>query len=166
MKLNGFQLSDNDYYLETEDVSDEEGVPEELRKSPDYEELMWLKRIRREKELEQREGGIQPTKHFGYKCDGCGQDPILGGRFTCVDCAKFDHSIDYCCECAPTVSRLKSIGKEFGHTPDHNFRPVRKRVDSMQWKRKHNGNTRDKDYMIEATMGNYLDPNYQYFNGN
>ena len=52
-KLNGFQLSDSDYYLETEDVSDEEGVLAELRNTPDYEELIWLKRIRREKEFEQ-----------------------------------------------------------------------------------------------------------------
>ena len=24
--------------------------------------------------------------HSGYKCDGCGQDPIRGGRFTCLEC--------------------------------------------------------------------------------
>jgi hypothetical protein len=22
----------------------------------------------------------------GYKCDGCGQEPIKGGRFTCQEC--------------------------------------------------------------------------------
>ena len=25
--------------------------------------------------------------HTGYKCDGCGQDPIRGGRFTCLECS-------------------------------------------------------------------------------
>ena len=30
-----------DYYLEMEDVSDEEGVPEEARSSPAYRELIW-----------------------------------------------------------------------------------------------------------------------------
>ena len=111
-----------------EGVSDEEGVPTELKNTPDYEELLWLKRIRREKELEQREGRNEPTTHFGYKCDGCGQDPILGGRFTCVDCAKKDQSIDLCCECAPKVSQLKRIGIEFGHKYDHMIRPARKRL--------------------------------------
>ena len=109
---------------------------------------------------------MQPIKHFGYKCDGCGQDPILGGRFTCIDCAKKDHSVDYCCECAPISSQLQSVGKDFGHTCSHTLRPVRRRVTFLQWKKKCPENTRDRDYLIEATMGNYLDPNYQYFNGN
>ncbi len=45
------------YYLEEEDVTDEEGVDEELRSSEEYQELMWLKRVRREQELEQQRPG-------------------------------------------------------------------------------------------------------------
>ena len=144
-----------------EDVSDEEGVPDNLRHSADYDELLWLKRIRREKELEQREGKSKPTSHLGYKCDGCGQDPILGGRFTCVDCVKKDESIDLCCECAPKISQLKRLGAEFGHKNDHTIRPVRKRVDDSA--RKNRSDMIDKDYIVKTKMGNYLDPNYQYF---
>ena len=162
-KLSGFQLTDSDYYLQLEDVSDEEGVPVELKNSPDYEELLWLKRIRREKELEQREGKQQPTKHFGYKCDGCSQDPILGGRFTCVDCARKEYSVDFCCECAPKASKLQNIGVDFDHRPDHILRPVRSRVNDISSLGKYMNNTRDKDYLIESNLGNYLDPNYQYF---
>ena len=147
-----------------DDVSDEEGVPEDLKASADYGELLWLKRIRREKELEQREGKNKPTTHFGYKCDGCGKDPILGGRFICVDCAKKGESIDLCCECAPKISQLKRIGAEFGHKSEHTIRPVRKRFDDTHKKEENIcGNTRDKDYFVETKMGNYLDPNYQYF---
>ena len=162
-KMNGFQLADNDYYLQLEDVSDEEGVPDELKNTPDYNELLWLKRIRREKEFEQREGKGQPTKHLGYKCDGCGQDPILGGRFTCVDCAKKEYSVDFCCECAPKASKLKNIGMEFDHRPDHILRPVRSRVNETCFAEKRRNIMRDKDYLIETKSGNYLDPNYQYF---
>ena len=32
------------YYVEMDDVSDEEGVPEDLKASADYGELLWLKR--------------------------------------------------------------------------------------------------------------------------
>ena len=161
--VNGFQLPDKDYYLQLEDVSDEEGVPDDLKNTPDYDELLWLKRIRREKELEQREGQGQPTKHLGYTCDGCNQDPIIGGRFTCVDCARKEYSVDFCCECAPKASKLQNIGVDFGHQPDHILRPVRSRVNDISSSGKHTSNTRDKDYLIENKLGNYLDPNYQYF---
>ena len=40
---------------------------------------MWLKRIRREKELEQNLGEV--TVHAGFRCDGCDVEPIVGSRF-------------------------------------------------------------------------------------
>ena len=49
------------------------------RDSEDYRELMWLKRIRREKELEQNLGEV--TVHAGFRCDGCDVEPIVGSRF-------------------------------------------------------------------------------------
>jgi hypothetical protein len=57
-----------------EDVSDEEGVPNAAKASSEYKELIWLKRIRREKEWQLREGGKQV--HRGFKCDGCQMEPI------------------------------------------------------------------------------------------
>ena len=38
-------------------MSDEEGVDDALRGTSDYRELMWLKRVRREQELEQQRPG-------------------------------------------------------------------------------------------------------------
>ena len=58
---------DNDYDVVDEDVSDEEGVPDELRATPEYQELIWLKRIRREKEWEQRENNLHEVVHLGYR---------------------------------------------------------------------------------------------------
>ena len=64
-----------DYFFEMDDVSDEEGVPNEAKAKPEYQELLWLKRIRREREWQLREGGGQQV-HHGFKCDGCNVEPI------------------------------------------------------------------------------------------
>ena len=141
-----------DFDVEMDDVSDEEGVPDDLKTSDDYQELLWLKRIRREKELEQREGNGQPVTHLGFKCDGCAQDPIVGPRFTCVDCLKSDRSIDLCVHCAP---QRPNIGLDAGHKPCHALRPVRKREKPEP--------QRDQDYLIKSSRESYLDPNYHYF---
>ena len=129
------------YFLEDEDVSDEENVPEAVKRSDRYKELMWLKRIRREKELEQQM--LAPMLHHGFRCDGCDQEPIVGGRFQCSDCLDTD-TVDFCCDCAPK-------GLEIGnHKKDHKLKPVRqKRVKSLV----------DREYVAPAS-GNYLDPNF------
>ena len=145
-----------------EDVSDEECLPEELKTAPDYEELKRLKRIRKERELELGDGRNQPTSDFGYKCDDCGQDPILGRRFTCVDCANNDQSLDLCCDCAPKVSRSKRIETELGHKYNHTITPVGKRLNDVS-SRESLCKTRDRDYLTQSKTINYVDPNYQYF---
>ena len=116
--------------------------------------LKWLKRIRREKELELREGSSSSTLfvHTGYKCDGCGQEPIKGGRFTCLECDKdqsqISGGIDFCLECAP--KGLVSDEKP-SHTSNHNLRPVRKKMTELPTA------TADLDYLFQ---NNYLDSNF------
>ena len=61
-----------------DDVSDEEGILDEVKTSTEYQELLWLKRIRREKEWQLREGGGDQV-HHGFKCDGCDMEPIRVG---------------------------------------------------------------------------------------
>jgi len=133
------------YYLEPEDVSDEEGVDEELRSTPDYRKLIWLKRIRREQELEsQRTGG--PHVHRGFRCDGCGIDPIVGGRFQCSECIGGVDTVDFCCECAPKGLTLNSVS----HLADHTLKPVRLKLTHS---------TLDAEYSVAGRSG-YLDPNF------
>ena len=67
-----------DFYFEMDDVSDEEGILDEVKTSTEYQELLWLKRIRREKEWQLREGGGDQV-HHGFKCDGCDMEPIRVG---------------------------------------------------------------------------------------
>jgi len=57
------------FYFELEDVSEEEEVVKKDRSSELYNELMWLKRVKREKEF-QLLNGVQV--HYGFKCSGCG----------------------------------------------------------------------------------------------
>ena len=89
----------------------------------------------------------------GYKCDGCGQEPIKGGRFTCQECDS-DHQnqpnsgIDFCLECAPKGLVLEDKPL---HTSAHNLRPVRKKLTELPTA------TADLDYLFQ---NNYLDSNF------
>ena len=49
--------------------------------------------LRVAKELERTQG-----EHIGVRCDGCGQNPIIGCRYKCSICQSFD----YCPECEDT----------------------------------------------------------------
>lgn len=131
------------YYLEDEDVSDEEGISPVIKDSPAYQELLWLKRIRREKELEQQNG--QPWVHVGFRCDGCNVEPIVGARFQCAQCVRPD-TVDFCVECAP---KGLAVGN---HTRDHPLKPVRKKFKKSFV---------DKEYSNTAAK-NYLDPNFSH----
>ena len=113
--------------------------------------LKWLKRIRKERELELKDGGSNPSLfvHTGFKCDGCGIEPIKGGRFTCLDCENsVEDSIDFCLECAPKEDILEL---KPWHLSGHRLRPVRKRVSDLP------SATADVDYLFQ---NNYLDPNF------
>ena len=120
---------------------------------------MWLKRLRREKEWEQRESAeksnVSEMVHLGFSCDNCGQDPIVGPRFTCLQCLRMgDTSVDLCSTCAP----LNPVLASQRHIQSHTFRPARKRRANVA--------IVDKEYVVKSTQGslaNYLDPNYQYF---
>ncbi len=140
------------YYLEENDVSDEEDVPPENRDSDAYRELLWLKRIRREKELEQQQG--EPVVHRGFRCDGCSVEPIVGGRFQCAECLVPD-TVDFCCECA-------AKGLEVGnrHKKSHVLMPVRRKKNAVLSSATTRASTPaevDCDYLDSR---NYLDPNF------
>ena len=104
---------------------------------------MWLKRIRREKELEQNLGE-GANVHVGFRCDGCDVEPIVGSRFQCSECLHPD-TVDFCCECAP-----KGLEVGANHKRTHVLKPVRKK--------KTVNSGADKEYRNAAR--NYLDPNF------
>ena len=62
----------------------DEDVPEAMKTSEAYAELMWLKLMKRAKS---KQASIGPVVHHGYRCDHCGTDPISGVRWHCTHCA-------------------------------------------------------------------------------
>jgi len=142
------------YYIVEEDVSDDEDIDPKHYQTPTYQRLKWLKRIRREKEMELREGPSSSSLfvHTGYKCDGCGQEPIKGGRFTCQECDSDQNQpnsgIDLCLECAPKGLVFED---KPSHSSAHNLRPVRKKLTELPTA------TADLDYLFQ---NNYLDSNF------
>ncbi|XP_061180920.1 ZZ-type zinc finger-containing protein 3-like [Saccostrea echinata] len=150
----GFDNSDND-----EDPDEDELIPIELRNTPEYEELMQLKKLKHHKMKVKRE---VTTKHFGFKCDGCNCDPIIGTRWHCQDCDQED-CVDFCEKCVNrnievgqhnSSHRLTAVTKDYTDYGTHNssHHPTAVTKDSA-----------DSDYGTQSFMPegyNYLDPNY------
>ncbi|CAL8366149.1 unnamed protein product [Boreogadus saida] len=122
--------------------NEEEGVPEELRHLPEYQELLELKRLKKRRLREIREEG-STMQHPGYKCDACGVEPIQGTRWHCADCPA-DNAVDLCSSCSDCLFQTAS------HSAEHRLEPV-SQPDSFL----------DRDYRLPHAAGyNYLDPNY------
>lgn len=131
--------------MKSESISDDENIPVELRGTPEYMELLRLKKMRREK-LGEREGS--QTEHVGFKCDRCNVEPITGTRWHCTDCPP-DIAVDFCDNCVEYGYETKT------HNSSHRLNPKRKSDTSYM----------DSDYLGfvpggACTRYNYLDPNY------
>lgn len=70
-----------------------------------------LRRVKQEK-LRQWEGGV--FHHIGYRCDYCGEDPIIGSRWHCKTCEWT--SVDFCNDCMPS-----QLFSENPHAIRHKF---------------------------------------------
>ncbi|XP_038046240.1 ZZ-type zinc finger-containing protein 3-like isoform X2 [Patiria miniata] len=120
-------------------VSDDESVPTDVRDTPEYQELIQLKLMKRRK--------VRQQGHTGFRCDGCDMEPIIGVRWHCTECPE-PVSTDLCQNC---VNRNFSSKH---HSSSHRMEPV------------HTGYSQsyvDGDYTsFEPSSGdyNYLDPNY------
>lgn len=128
-----------------ENVSDDESIPVQLRTGPEYQELLHLKRLRKEKL------GFKNTssEHIGFKCDGCNMEPIVGIRWHCTDCPP-DIAVDFCEQCVDSGYETEN------HNSSHRLKP-KMVTDSSSYM--------DTDYMSfvpgdTCTGYNYLDPNY------
>lgn len=123
-------------------ISDEEDISPEKRLTVEYQELMRLKRLKR-----QRLGELQSEEHVGFQCDQCGCEPIVGTRWHCKNCPE-EVSVDFCDEC------MDCQYDNGTHLPSHTLEPIHLRKSQEP--------QADKDYMKFTQQGdyNYLDPNY------
>ncbi|KAL4219665.1 hypothetical protein ACF0H5_022237 [Mactra antiquata] len=127
------------------DVSDDESVPVELRSTPEYLELLRLKKLKKEK----YGGNSTSNEHIGFKCDRCNIEPIVGTRWHCTDCPP-DIAVDFCEDCVDSGYETET------HNSSHRLKPKYK---------SENTSYMDTDYMSFIPGGNcsgynYLDPNY------
>ncbi|KJE89024.1 hypothetical protein CAOG_000583 [Capsaspora owczarzaki ATCC 30864] len=74
---------------------DEDGLDEDVKKSAEYQELLRLKRLK--KEIAARKTAA--VVHTGFVCDGCEMSPILGTRWNCADCSTEENQVDLCDAC-------------------------------------------------------------------
>ncbi|GBM55693.1 ZZ-type zinc finger-containing protein 3 [Araneus ventricosus] len=93
-------------------IKDDEDFDPELRETPEYKELVLLRKIQREK---LQSCGL--AQHIGFKCSNCKTEPIIGIRWHCMDC-KPPASIDFCENCA---DGMYEIGQ---HTSDHRLEEI------------------------------------------
>ncbi|KAJ8357381.1 hypothetical protein SKAU_G00201750 [Synaphobranchus kaupii] len=122
--------------------SDEEGIPVEYRSLPEYKELLELKKLKKHK-IQEIHAENALAQHMGYKCDGCGTEPIQGVRWHCRDCPQ-DVAIDFCSNCSDCLYKTET------HKPNHQLEPVFQSDTFL-----------DRDYCLPQSTGyNYLDPNY------
>jgi len=88
---------------ESDDSSDDSQVEEEEGKGGDA----------KENEEEAASSGPPLTVHMHVACDGCGESPIVGVCFKCVDCRDFD--LCATCEAHPDLQKFKKLGHAIEH---------------------------------------------------
>ncbi|XP_018567409.1 ZZ-type zinc finger-containing protein 3 [Anoplophora glabripennis] len=72
-----------------------------IKTEPEHQ-LNLLKRIRSEK-VKEISGSYNVFQHFGYRCNYCDVEPIVGSRWHCMRCTD---SIDFCTDCV--ISQMYS----------------------------------------------------------
>jgi len=133
--------ADDDQY------SDDESIPKELRDTEEYQELIFLRQMKKRQRSRSMMGNV-PTEHQGFMCDGCGMDPIIGIRWHCKDCPS-NQSIDFCNNCYQSAP---SVG---GHTSEHYMESIQE--STPDWSHVDGDYTQFKQRHFKY---NYLDPNF------
>ncbi|KAL1433787.1 hypothetical protein MTO96_012316 [Rhipicephalus appendiculatus] len=123
------------------DDEDDVQVDAAVKESPEYQELLALRKAREERV--KRTGLAQ---HVGFRCDRCECEPIMGTRWHCTDCPE-NASIDFCSDCVDCMHETTT------HKEDHHLEAVHVAQESSTF--------HDRDYMsFTGADYNYLDPNY------
>lgn len=89
--------------MDIDDEDDELKQFAHLKDTDEFRELMRLKKLQRRKQSRAREVYVSPEDtgdavHFGFQCDSCGVEPIVGIRFHCLQCSA-EISVDLCSKC-------------------------------------------------------------------
>jgi len=131
---------DQRWNIDDDKIMDDEFIPPQLHHTDDYQELMYLKRLKKTKEQNKWPNTAQ---HIGYKCNRCGCEPIIGKRWHCMECPSTS-SFDLCDDCSNCNFESST------HVSGHRLESIGE-MDSLV----------DCDYtQLVNGYYNYLDPNY------
>ncbi|KAF7382192.1 ZZ-type zinc finger-containing protein 3 [Vespula maculifrons] len=112
----------------------------------DNSELRQIELVRQVKTEKEHES-YPVYKHVGYKCVVCGEEPLKGTRWHCLEC---QNGIDLCGDCA--VAQIEAENPT--HDPLHKLIPIKQSQYSQSY---------DLDYFPQSfnnSSYNYLDPNF------
>jgi len=123
-------------------------IPLSLQGTPEYQELLQLLNSKTDNDTSNERviprNNLPDEPHEGYKCDGCGTEPIVGVRWHCKVCRE----VDLCSSCHDSAFETAS------HKPTHKMEEVSQSETVPSY-------YRDDDYQYSHGFGeaNYLDPN-------
>lgn len=132
---------DGDHFFTLEcGRQDEDHISPELYHTEEYQELLYLKRLRKMKERNQWRSGTRKA----FRCCSCGCEPILGRRWHCIDCPP-STNFNLCDICSNRNFQTAE------HLCGHRLEPIEDIVHTFI----------DDDYtpFVHGDY-NYLDPNY------
>lgn len=98
-----------------DDEDGKEGWDEQVMASSEYRLYVRMKKLVRRLE----EDSTLPV-HHGFRCDGCGIEPIVGARWRCTKCRE-PHEVDLCEECYKMDSVRNAPRGKSKHRPTHQF---------------------------------------------
>jgi len=113
-------------------------VPESVKSSEAFAELMWLKLLKR---VKGKQNLLGPVVHYGFACDRCGMEPISGTRWHCPQCPA-STSIDFCSQCVNSLTL-----KTGHHQPNHKLTPI---INSESIERHQGPNYLQSNFMAET----------------
>eukprot|EP01119_Soliformovum_irregulare_P016462 TRINITY_DN4761_c0_g1_i2.p1 TRINITY_DN4761_c0_g1~~TRINITY_DN4761_c0_g1_i2.p1 ORF type:complete len:410 (+),score=120.39 TRINITY_DN4761_c0_g1_i2:221-1450(+) len=146
-KKNKNSTRDLDYYTAPPvhmSSDDEEDDMSDMHDTEEYKELMKL--YQQNPNLKKGEVIVDTSivTHPGYKCDGCGVEPIVGIRYSCEQCDQ----VDLCSTCAPKIKL------EGNHTPSHRMKMISEAEKIPYYSSDYSASA------LENLEPNYLDPSY------
>lgn len=138
-----FTLADESKDQPIAEESEDDAGTSFIDDNPELRHIELLKQVKTEKEQD-----TSPLyKHVGYKCSICGEDPLTGTRWHCIEC---QDETDLCGDCA--VAQLEI--EEPVHNTLHRLIPVKPPQCTRSY---------DLDYFPQSFSNssyNYLDPNF------
>ncbi|KAI9100599.1 hypothetical protein DFS34DRAFT_493950 [Phlyctochytrium arcticum] len=115
--LKGPPVTMSDDEGDQEDLESKLAIDPQLKGSEEYKELMRLQKLVKQKTATVPAAHTADPVHYGFSCDRCSAEPIVGIRWKCLECPE-ESQVDLCDDC---------INKNFTnelHSASHRFEKI------------------------------------------